>query len=418
MADDGRPLEELCRALLSSTGEVSGVAAARIILARYRSLDLDGKRRFFEYLTQELDIDAAAVEEQARAYQAEKSRTQLSALIASAEPVRQELLRRLNQAPGATADLVAMRVDLLRLMADDADLERTDLDFAHLFGSWFNRGFLVLRRISWETPANILEKIIEYEAVHEIGDWNDLRRRLEPQDRRCFAYFHPAMPDEPLIFVEVALANGVPVSIQDVLASDRDVLSGDQANTAVFYSISNCQAGLRGISFGNSLIKQVVEELSREIPRLRKFVTLSPIPGFGRWLADQKNPLADGLGIDKPTEMASKAEQDDLKALAASYLCQAKREDGYPIDPVARFHLGNGAVLHDIHPLADNSPKGLRQSCGVMVSYLYRLDRIEKYHEDFVTDGKVATSKSVRALLKTAPKAAERTEHEHVQSSV
>jgi malonyl-CoA decarboxylase len=302
-----------------------------------------------------------------------------------AEAPRQELARRLNQVPGATDALVRMRADLLRLGGDDPALQALDLDFRHLFASWFNRGFLVLRPINWESPAHILEKIIAYEAVHAIDSWEDLRRRLEPADRRCFAFFHPAMPDEPLIFVEVALTKGVATSVQSLLAGDRAILPASEADTAVFYSISNCQAGLASISFGNSLIKQVAADLAAELPALTTFVTLSPIPGLMNWL--------DGEEIDRRALTDTR-----LRELTAHYLLNAKRPDGLPVDPVARFHLGNGALVHAIHAGADTSAKGLAQSGGAMVNYLYDLGQVTQNHERFAADHVIAASSEVRAL--------------------
>jgi malonyl-CoA decarboxylase len=303
------------------------------------------------------------------------------------------LLRRLNQAPGGTADLVAMRVDLMAAAKAEPDLGRVDLDFRHLFASWFNRGFLVLRRIGWESPANILEKIIAYEAVHEIHSWADLRRRLEPPDRRCFAFFHPAMPDDPLIFVEVALTQGIPGAIGPLLAEERRPLPPGKVDTAVFYSISNCQAGLRGISFGNSLIKQVVDVLGREVAGLKTFVTLSPIPGLSRWIETQDEAARAMLGADPAT-----LEPETLRRLAARYLLEAKAKDGAPLDPVARFHLGNGAEVHEIHASADLSAKGRQQSCGAMVNYLYDPARVEQNHEAFATHQTIAATRGVKAL--------------------
>jgi malonyl-CoA decarboxylase len=260
-----------------------------------------------------------------------------------------------------------------------------DIDFRHLFASWFNRGFLVLRPISWESPAHILEKIIAYEAVHAIDSWDDLRRRLEPEDRRCFAFFHPAMPDEPLIFVEVALTKGIPTSVQALLAEDRAAMPADEADTAVFYSISNCQSGLASISFGNSLIKQVAADLSTELSGLSTFVTLSPIPGLTKWLQDQ--------GIAWDTE-----DTDAMRALAAHYLLTAKSRNDLPYDPVARFHLGNGARVHAVHAGADISDKGIAQSGGAMVNYLYDLGEVAQNHERFATSREIAASAEVQAL--------------------
>ncbi len=392
----GKPLPELCRALLSGQGEVSGMKRAAEVLLRYRRADVAEKTAFFRFLADDMDLDPQAVATAAQVYAESRNAGDLSDLLDVSEPPRQELLRRLNQAPGGTAELVAMRVDLMAAAKDSPDLARVDLDFQHLFASWFNRGFLVLRRIGWESPANILEKIIAYEAVHEIHSWADLRRRLEPADRRCFAFFHPAMPDDPLIFVEVALTQGIPGAIGPLLAEDREALASHEMDTAVFYSISNCQAGLRGISFGNSLIKQVVDVLGREVPGLKTFVTLSPIPGLVRWLDAQDSDL---VGADPAV-----LDAEGLRQQAALYLLEAKAKNGLPLDPVARFHLGNGAEVHEIHAGADLSAKGRAQSCGAMVNYLYDPARVEQNHEAFATHKTVAAAKAVKALVKTAAK--------------
>ncbi|MBP0438258.1 malonyl-CoA decarboxylase domain-containing protein [Tianweitania sediminis] len=402
----GKPPREMCDALMSNHGEISGIRLAGAILARFETMNEAERIAFFEYLTEQLDVDADAVEKAARAYRDEPDGSRLEALHSVAEPRRQELLRRLNQAPGATGRLVRMRLDLLQLTKTHPQFARTDLDFVHLFKSWFNRGFLLLRHIDWHTPANILEKIIEYEAVHAINNWEELRRRLLPPDRRCFAFFHPAMPDDPLIFVEVALVNSVPGSIQGLLAETRVHVEPQAADTAVFYSISNCQEGLRGISFGNSLIKQVVEELSLELPSLRNFVTLSPIPGLARWIeacAEDGDERAGRVFRASREEPGALEElRAETRQLAALYLSEAKRTDGLPLDAVARFHLGNGALIHDVHALADNSPNGLRQSCGAMVNYLYDLRTVEQNHEDFVTGRVVASSREIKALARAA----------------
>ncbi len=386
---DGRPLPELTAALVGATGEVTGQAVARQIIDRYADWSDEEKRAFFEHLAHDMDLDVEAAAAALARYAENRNKATYRAFAAAAEPPRQELIRRLNQVRGATRQLVRMRADLLRLGRDDDALMALDQDFRHLFASWFNRGFLVLRPINWESPAQILEKIIAYEAVHAIDSWDDLRQRLQPADRRCFAFFHPVMPDEPLIFVEVALTRGIPGSVQNVLAEEREPLTADQADTAVFYSISNCQAGLAGISFGNSLIKQVAADLSAELPGLRTFVTLSPIPGFARWLE----------GRDVPFDR-----QDDtqMRQLAAWYLTRAKRDNGRPLDPVAGFHLGNGALVHALHARADVSPKGQAQSHGVMVNYLYDLARVSQNHEKFAATGEIATSSDVRGLASAA----------------
>jgi len=388
---DARPMEELIGALVGAAGEVTGLSLAASILQRYQEMDDEGKLAFFRHLAGDMNIDPDKVRKSLEAYEADPSKQSYRAFMAAVEPDRQELIRRLNQIPGATEMLVRMRADLLRLGGRDHALQALDQDFRHLFVSWFNRGFLVLRPISWESPAHILEKIIAYEAVHEIASWEDLRRRLVPGDRRCFAFFHPAMPDEPLIFVEVALTAEIPGSIQDLLAEDREPITAEQARTAVFYSISNCQEGLAGISFGNSLIKQVAADLSAELPNLKTFVTLSPIPGLTKWLVSQEIPFAE-------------AGDKQLRQLAAYYLLSAKRPDGQPLDPVARFHLGNGAQVHAVHAEADTSEKGRVQSAGLMVNYLYDLGKVAQNHERFAAQREITASSDIKSLEAAARK--------------
>ena len=374
---------ELADALLGSIGEVSGATLARSILDRYAVMAPNEKLDFFEFMTDKLEIDPEYVIKALDAFKIDPSKATYQAFAEASEPKRQELARRLNQVPGATGQLVKLRKDLLVMIKDRPKLGPLDVDLKHLFSSWFNRGFLVLRPINWSSPADILEKIIAYEAVHAIHSWDDLRLRLKPTDRRCFGFFHPSMPDEPLIFVEVALTKGIPNSIQELLADERDPINAADADTAVFYSISNCQAGLAGISFGNSLIKQVASDLATDLPGISTFVTLSPIPGLNRWLETSK--LADAnLGQDK--------------ALAAHYLLTAKKPDGMPLDPVARFHLGNGAKVHAVHTQADTSENGLKQSNGTMVNYLYDLSQISQNHEKFVSDKTVVASALVKTL--------------------
>jgi len=409
-ADPLAAIEEVAGALMSSRGEASGMALAGEILTRYAGLDGDGRLDFFRHLAAAYDPDPRAVSDAAATFAGEASSAALRALYTAVEPPRQELFRRLNMAPGGTARLVGMRADLLALLRANPELQRIEDDFRHLLGSWFNRGFLVLRPIDWQSPAAILEKIIAYEAVHEIDSWDELRRRVKPADRRCFAFFHPSMPGEPLIFVEVALTGDVPGSIQHVLDPNREVLEPERATTAVFYSISNCQAGLAGVSFGAFLIKQVAEDLARVLPGLETFVTLSPAPGFVRWLDADADAEPDGDSALAIAVLEAEGWQADqaragaarprIMALAARYFLDAKRADGQPPDPVARFHLGNGAELQAIHWLGDTSPKGLAQSGGIMVNYRYRLDRIEANHEAYSANGTVAAARAVRALKK------------------
>jgi malonyl-CoA decarboxylase len=408
--EDASDLIELCEALLSGAGEASGTAMAREVLDRYHELDSNARLTFFEALARDYGPDRAKLVKAIEAWQAQPGDGNGSLLHYASEPRRQELIRRLNRAPHGTGDLVAMRSDLLTHMDGRKDLAALDRDLAHLLGSWFNRGFLVLRRIDWSTPANILEQIIRYEAVHEIRDWDDLRRRIDPADRRCYAFFHPALADAPLIFVEVALTETIPNAIAPLLAVDRQPVPTDRARTAVFYSISNTQRGLGGISFGNFLIKQVVEELRRELPKLDTFVTLSPVPNFMQWLKEASDvPVSDEerellKQLDDPRWFEHEEIAAQLRAvlepLAAHYFLRARNPKGRVIDPVARFHLGNGARLERIDWLGDLSAKSMRESAGLMVNYLYRLDDIEENHEAFANNGEVVASSSVKKLLK------------------
>jgi malonyl-CoA decarboxylase len=382
-------ISKLCLSLLSEVTEVSGLQLAGVILEKYHELDEKERLDFFSFLNKDLDIDPDLLVNLAQKYQETQSPEIFKRLSEASEPRRKELFRRLNHAPGATADLVKMREQLLSLLKENPSYARTDFDFIHLLRSWFNRGFLVLRQITWDTSASILEKIVEYEAVHEIKNLEDLRRRVLPKDRRCFAFFHPSMPDDPLIFVEVALTDGVATSIQKVLSEPREEIDLQGANSAIFYSISNCQEGLSGISFGNSLIKQVVQDLSREMPHLKTFVTLSPIPGLTEWIKDE--------GLEKLVE-----DQGMLKQITAHYLVEAKGKNRRPIDPVAKFHLGNGAIIHQINMDADLSEKGLLQSKGVMVNYLYDLSKISQNVELFSKEGEISANTTIKSLSRQA----------------
>lgn len=404
----GAPITELARKLISSRGEASGVALAIELLTAWRGLDTEGRLGWFKALATEFGPDESRLADAVTTWNNARSERSASRLASAAEPLRQELFRRINLAPGGTAALVAMRAELIGIVRKQPELEVVDWDFVHLFASWFNRGFLLMTRIDWTTPANILEKIIRYEAVHAISDWDDLRRRLEPADRRCFAFVHPQMPDEPLIFVEVALTKGIPGRIGGLLAQDRSPINPTSADTAVFYSISNTQLGLKGISFGNFLIKQVVEDLLRDLPNLHSFVTLSPIPGFARWLSEHRADVlsdeADKLTLlDRPDwhrDVQMRVELEPLLTKAAAvYLIDAKNTSSRPLDPVARFHLGNGARLEQLHAGANLAPDGVKQSYGLMVNYLYDLSSIEANHEAYANQGKVIASKPVQKLL-------------------
>jgi malonyl-CoA decarboxylase len=414
---DSESFVEQCEHLLSGRGEASGVARARDILARYDELTTGPRIAFFEALADRFGPDQAAIEAAVEAWRQAPSERTAARMHQATEARRLELFRRLNLAPNGTAALVRMREQLIDAMDHRDDLGAVDAAFTHLFSSWFNRGFLVLRRIDWSTPASILEKIIRYEAVHAIHDWDDLRRRIDLPDRRCYAFFHPALVDEPLIFVEVALTREIPSAIDPILAIKREPLDPARATTATFYSISNCQRGLAGVSFGNFLIKQVVEEVSREFTRLTTFVTLSPVPNFAEWLrrerlAEESHALteADRLALEPLDQdgwwrdpVLTEELREPLLRAAAWYFLHAKGRRGAPVDSVARFHLGNGARLERLNPLGDTSPKGMRQSHGLMVNYLYDLDHIERNHEAFAEKRQVVAASAVTRLARAAP---------------
>jgi malonyl-CoA decarboxylase len=412
-------LVEDCKRLLSERGEANSVAIATKALAHYERLGTEAKARFFEVLAENFDPDPGEVLRLAESYAVSRSAENLVRLSKAAEPPRQELFRRLHRAPAATGKFVKMREILLeqmrktklqnRLLAVDSDLE-------HLLASWFNPGFLTLARVDWNAPAVLLEKIIEHEAVHAIDGWNDLRRRLQP-DRRCFAFFHPIWPDEPLIFVEVALLKKMPGAIGPLL--DRSTAADPDSRNykiATFYSISNCQPGLKGVNLGNFLIKRVAEELKKEFPKLSGFCTLSPVPSLVGWL--NTAPAIEDKHL-KPAAVKSlnqslvefrqrcdgdfskfepsSEDQPKLQKLAAFYLSRTDSMNQRPSDPVARFHLNNGARLERVNTTADLSKKGLKQSCGVMVNYLYDLNEIEANHEKFIA-GEVVCSKAVESV--------------------
>jgi len=386
-------LLELCQALLSPRGEVSGARLAADLVQMYRSLDAVETEAFLDRLATRFSPDLGAVRSAAEQFQQDASLPSLLRLQRTVEPPRQELFRRWNFAPGATATLVDMRRRLLATLKTHPERVGVDADLLHLFRSWFNRGFLVLQRIDWRTPAVILERLIEYEAVHQIQGWRDLRRRLQT-DRRCYAFFHPALPDEPLIFIEVALTRGLPAEVQPLIDPGSPVSDPVQADTAAFYSITNCQEGLRGVSFGNVLIKQVVDDLGGEFRRLRTFATLSPVPGFREWLIGRDPRWAEA----DPTS-ASSSMKKELMRLCAQYLLFARR-DHEPADPVARFHLANGASLERLNWMADASPAGLLRAFGLMANYVYRPDDLERNHEAYAREYKVFASRPIERLAR------------------
>ncbi len=412
-----------CKRLLSDRGEANSAAIARQLVDRFNALPAAGQAAFFRRLASDFSPDPKLVLRSAQAYAAAPTAPHLIELMRATEPPRQELLRRINRTPGGTASIVAMRRALLARLGAEPALAAVEDDFLHLLASWFNPGFLRLQQVDWRSPAQLLEQIIRHEAVHAIDGWDDLRRRLEP-DRRCFAFFHPQLPDEPLIFVEVALLPDMPDAIAPLIAKAAVPPPAPSSfKVAAFYSISNCQPGLKGVSLGNFLIKRVAERLKGELPQLRTFCTLSPIPGFAGWLAGPPDLAAlpklkrggaerlaeaaqllrkahgddlAGLGSAAALQAADEAQREALLRLGAAYLAHATTLPRG--DPVARFHLDNGARLERLNFAADLSRKGLKQSHGLMVNYLYDLSSIERHHEMF-TQGEVAHSRGVAGLV-------------------
>ena len=381
-----KDINKALESVMSSSGEVSSLVYAEHLLTLIETLDENDLVVFLKKLSENYDIDPETLSKASKEYSANKTQQNLQKISQSSEPQWVELFRRLNTTPNGTVRLVRLREKIRSLVKSNPDIAFFDSSLLSLFKSWFNPSFLVLEKIDWSTPANILEKIIEYEAVHEINSWDDLRARLAPEDRRCFAFFHPLIPDEPLIFVEVALCNEIPKSINEVIKIDRDVIEYQDINTAVFYSISNCQDGLSGISFGNFLIKKVAHKLKQELDDLNRFVTLSPVPGFVRWL--------------KTKSLENNLDDNTLMTQALIYLTESEREDNLPNDPVAKFHLGNGAILEQINLNADESAKGIAQSKGLMVNYLYNLELLEKNHELFFKTKNVQESDGIKSLKK------------------
>lgn len=398
----------LCHDLLSGRGEASGTALAREVVTLFREMAGPDRVAFLQMLNEEFSYNPIDLRTLAQSYSEDPSDENYRSLRSAVESPRMELLRRMNMAPGGTGAILVMREFLLQLLSERPDLKPLDDDFRLLFSTWFNRGFLQFERIEWRTPAAILEKLIAYEAVHAIKGWDDLRRRLA-NDRRCFAFFHPALADDPLIFVEVALTSGLAERIQPLLDAPASDPDAEEPNTAIFYSISNCQLGLAGISFGNLLIKQVVDAISAELPMVRNFATLSPIPGFCAWLSRRMAEKPPDFLSEEEIDLLRQADWIDnevlrrklkkpLMKLCATYLTRISRR-GQAYDPVARFHLGNGASIERINWAGDLSARGLHQSAGLMVNYRYAPDQIVANHEAYVSGGKIATSSRVRALM-------------------
>lgn len=403
-------LTDLCRALYSHKGYAMGTALAGELIQAYRQAAPEQRLEFFKLLLNEFGPDAELIIREAESYKIHRDLAAFRKLTAAVEPPRQHLLRRINMGLDGTRTILDMRLELLGLIKESPEFEAIDDDLQHLLASWFNPGFQQLRNIDWDTPAKILEKIITYEAVHKMAGWEDLRRRLE-DDRRCFAFFHPALPDEPIIFVEVALLHGLADAIQPILAPRAEEPGTPAPDTAIFYSISNCQPGLRGVNLGNFLIKQVVLELQAELPELQHFATLSPIPGFRAWLRNflnnQNSPLINEeertalATLEQPGWQPAAAEAALvalLLRLCAHYLFHEKHE-GKPLDPVARFHLGNGAAIERLNWAGDRSAKGVVQSAGILVNYRYDLDSVERHHEQYIADGSIAASAAFKQLV-------------------
>jgi malonyl-CoA decarboxylase len=391
-----RELAQLCDALLAESGEYASTAIAREAVTRLRALDDVSREQFFDVLASAYSPQEARLQAAAAAYQADPSSENLIGLQQASESPRRELFDRLNMTPGGTAALVQMRSELLKTIKQHPAWRLLDYDLRRRLRSWFNRGFLRLERIDWRTSALVLEKLIDYEAVHAVQGWPDLRRRLQA-DRRCYAFFHPQLPDEPIIFIEVALTRGMSAQVQPLLDVRAPVGDPMKADCAMFYSITNCQEGLRGISFGNQLIKQVAEDLKQEFPHLRRFATLSPIPGLRGWLDNNAAPPLLARIADPAWHLGEipEALREDLTRLCAYYLVRAKQDGGEPLDAVARFHLGNGASLERLNFLGDTSESGMARSAGLMVNYVYWLAELEKNHERYFREHAVSASSAV-----------------------
>lgn len=401
---------QLCNDLISFKGIASGIAIAREITEIYSVFDTDQKLSFFKEINKQFSPNSNEVEKKIAQYLQEKNEQSLNALGSAVEGNRQELIRRLNMAPNGTPFLVSMREDLIKFLPINPELKNLDEDIRHLFKSWFNPGFLRLEKITWDSKAAVLEKIMKYEKVHKIKDMNDLKRRLQQEDRRFFAYFHPVLKDEPLIFVEVAFTKGVGNSIQEIIKPKTDEKSN--YDTATFYSINNCQNGLMRVTLGNFLIKRVVFEIQEENPKIKNFGTLSPLPGFADWFLSLsseklKDILKDyeiskldflrspSLKIGEPKILEEKAA---IKKLVAHYLINEKINNK-PLNPVSRFHLGNGASISNIILNGNITDYGYKESFGIMVNYSYQLDKLEKIHEDFITKGIISYSDKIKKYV-------------------
>ena len=390
-------ISELLKKIIESRGEASALLYSEQLMKRLENFDDKELLDFFITLAREFDINKDDLTKSVSSYSLDSSIENYQIMTSNFHSKRVELFKKLNAVERGTIRLVNIRKRLLVFLNEHRELKKVDIDLTNLFKNWFNRGFLVTHPISWNTSAKLLEKIVQYEAVHEISSWLDLRNRLEPDDRRCYSFFHPTMEEEPLIFVEVALTSKRPSKIDAILDVNREIINPKDATTAVFYSISNCQKGLKGISFGNFLLKQVVIDLKKELPNLDNFITLSPVPGFGKWL-DRTNPTLFGKIIDESSLITCEKE---MLENAVEYFFHAKQNDGLPIDPVQRFHLSNGASLDKIHSLGDLSKRGVSNSAGLMVNYKYEMKNLEKNHEKYFSEGIISASKSLTSQSKT-----------------
>ncbi len=399
---------KLCHQLVSNNSETTLFSLAKTILENVSSFTEEQKKSFFYLLLNQFSVDRLKLKNALTELNIDDEK-QLRNLQKLIEPKSHELLRRLNQVPNGTAILLKIRESLLESLKDSPELKPLNADFLHLFRSWFNRGFLRLERIDWSTSAQVLEKIMEYEAVHDISDWDDLQNRVAAPDKRLYAFFHPALPNEPLIFIEVALMNDIPNSITSILNKDVKPINPLSATTAAFYSISNCQMGLKNVSFGSFLIKQVVAEIEQEFKQIKQFITLSPVPGLKKWanniLLSEDKELPENIlediqeccGKSKPSQLA-------LARLTFHYLTQVKHKNGQAINSVAHFHLGNGASLYKIHTEANNNEMALEDSWGVMVNYLYDLDSVTKNHEDYANLELIAISPKLTKTIQNNKK--------------
>ena len=397
--NDNFSIETLLQKVLEARGESSSNIISEQLFKKIEDLDDSELLEFFRDISKKFDVEGSKILEAAKKYNQNNSAQNLETVLEASQPKRIEILSKLNSSYKGTIRLVKLREKLFLFLKKYPDLKRVDNDFLKLFKNWFNSGFLILKKINWSTPALILEKVIEYEAVHEINSWKDLRERLEPHDRLCFSFFHPSMQDEPLIFVVVALMDKVPEKIDDVLSEDRKILTKGSETTVVFYSISNCQIGLKGISFGDFLIKQVANAIRKDYPKIKDFVTLSPVPGFMKWLKIKNPSLFNKINEINSTKLLN-SNKDEILKHTLDYFFVSNRSDGFPNDSVTRFHLGNGAILDRINFCADESAKALNSSAGIMVNYRYDLSKIDKNHQMYFDEKKLNCSKSILLMKK------------------